>query len=63
MSYRSSQMQPFGQRGNAPPADRDDRRDPSYEGTPAPSERRLFLLSVVGLALIAVVATAVSLWR
>lgn len=40
-----------------------DERRPSYEGTPAASERRLFLLSLVGLMLIAVVAVMLSLWR
>jgi hypothetical protein len=38
-------------------------RRPSYEGAPTPSERRLFLLSLVGLMLIAVVAVGLSLWR
>jgi hypothetical protein len=39
-------------------------RDPrSYEARPAASERRLFLVSVVGLALIAVVAMVLSFWR
>ena len=40
-----------------------DQRRPSYEGTPTASERRLFLLSMVGLLLIAVVAVGLSLWR
>ena len=40
-----------------------DERPPSYEGTPTASERLLFLLSMVGLMLIAVVAVGLSLWR
>jgi hypothetical protein len=47
----------------APALKNGDERPPSYEGTPTASERRLFLLSMVGLLLIAVVAVGLSLWR
>jgi hypothetical protein len=48
---------------SAPGPKNGDERRPSYEGTPTASERRLFLISLVGLILIAVVAVVLSLWR
>jgi hypothetical protein len=37
--------------------------DPSYEGEPTASERRLFFVSLFGLAVIACAIVAMSIWR
>jgi hypothetical protein len=36
---------------------------PSYEGDPTPSERRLFFVSLIGLAVIAFVIVGITIWR